>query len=211
MYLIYFIAVIALTMTAIFLFSRDSLIKNINNIEFEEKTIYIVLRGTDSKSGWIAKKYNHIDNNASHVAIGLKYDQQFKVIHISDELSERNDNLFHENIYDFISRDDLIYVSIWKLKKIDINTFHKIKESIEKSTFTIQEFDKKIMINNDFYYCSEYVNDILEYNNIKIFYKKKIKINGIVKSYLGRDTLEYYPVDGFMESERVENIFTWNK
>lgn len=194
-----------------FLFSRDSLIKKINNIEFEEKTVYIVLRGTDSKSGWIARKYNLIDKNASHVAIGLKHKQQFKVFHISDELSERNDNLFDENIFDFISRDDLIYISIWKLKRINTHTFHKIKKSIEKSTLINQEFDKKIMINNDFYYCSEYVNDILESNKIKIFYKEKIKINGIVKSYLGRDTLEYYPVDGFMESEMVENIFTWYK
>lgn len=76
---------------------------------------------------------------------------------------------------------------------------------------TNQEFDKKILINNEFFYCSEYVNDILESSNIKIFNKKKIKLEGIVKSFLGRDTLEYYPVDGFMESEKIENIFAWNK
>ncbi|HUH35970.1 MAG TPA: hypothetical protein VL022_09080 [Moheibacter sp.] len=179
-------------------------------ITFKEKVIYLVVRGTDSKSGWIAKEYNQIDKNATHIAIGFLINEKLKLFHISDELSIRNDNLFFESLDDFILRDDLKYLSIWELKEIDNDHFNNIIKSLMNSLRERQYFDKQIEFNNDVYYCSEYINDILSKNNINIFDDNIILLKGIPKIFLGRDTLNYYPVDGFMQSNKVIKIFEWN-
>lgn len=210
-YVVFGIAAIILFLAAIFISKENSLINTIKEFEFEENVIYLVVRGTDSKAGWIAKEYNQTNKDATHIAIGVWEENEFRVFHVSDELSGRGDNLFDENIFDFVSRDDLLYMSIWKINHINSHTVNGIKVSLKNSIQKTQNFDKEILIGNNSFYCSEYVNEILERNEVSFFKKEKIKLQGIPKSFLGRDTLEYYPVDGFMKNDRVQKIFEWRK
>lgn len=210
-YFIIEIATIICVVVAIFIFVNTPLKNKINQLEFEENAIYLVVRGTNSKAGWIAKKYNQTNLDATHVGIGLWGNKEFEVFHISDELSERGDNLFRENILEFITRDDLLYVSIWKIKHMGSQKFNRIVRSLSVSTQKAQHFDKQILMGNDSFYCSEYVNDILSENNINLFKKVKIQLSGFPKSFLDCDSLEYYPVDGFMKSNEIQLVFEWGK
>lgn len=192
-------------------FPANDLSKLINTTQFQKNKIYLVLRGTKSKAGIIAKDYNTYINSATHIAIGLVENGELHVYHISDEISDRGDNFFHETIFQFIDRNDLYYLSIWELEKTDIQIVSTLKKELEREEKKMFYFDHSLLLKNDKYYCSEWINSIFEQQNLTILKKKKIKLNTIPKMYLKRDSLEYYPVDSFVENKNIIRILDWRK
>lgn len=187
---------------------KNSLEAQLNELNFQKNTVYLILRGTDSKSGIIAKEYNQLNHDATHIGIGF-FEKKFYVFHISDEMSNRNDNLFFEEVHEFINRRDLVYISIWKINGIPSQTYYSIVHSLKSSLQNSYFFDRKIQLDNDSLYCSEFVDNILKTHQLNIFRKNKIQLTNFPRIYLKRDSLEYLPVDGFMNESRVEKIFEW--
>lgn len=207
----YGIAVILIGLTAIFLNKKTRNLKLPNNL-YEDNQIYIVLRGTETKAGLIVNQFNIYDSNPSHIGIGIYKNDDFLIYNVSDNYNEkRKDNLFIETLEDFVSVDGTVYYSIWKVNNLSFNEFEKIDKKLEESVEKKYIFDKYITLNNNEYYCTEYVVEMLSDKRDFEFTLREEEINGVVKLYLKRDSLIYYPVDGFIKDNQVTKIYEWKK
>ena len=58
--------------------------KDIDNLKFKKHTIYLFSRGTKTKSGLIADKFNISDKNITHVGIGFIKNDSLKIYNVID-------------------------------------------------------------------------------------------------------------------------------
>ncbi|MDC8104314.1 YiiX/YebB-like N1pC/P60 family cysteine hydrolase [Chryseobacterium sp. PTM-20240506] len=209
----FLIAVMGLALIiAVFSFHKDPSLKyKIKNIELNSEAIYLIQRGTTGKLGNVAKDFNINNKYASHLGIGFVNNNILTIYHVYVDKNKNNNNLYIDSIDEFISPEDLNYLSIWKLKNIDTASFKHIKQTLRESEKENINFDFKFEENNKAYYCSEFIVRILEKNNIKIMSDHKKNIAGIMSQILKKDTLTYFPVDGFENSNQVIKIFEWIK
>lgn len=170
--------------------------------------LYIVSRGTRSKSSLIAEKFNLVDTNITHVGLGIKTPEGFFVSHIEDK---KSDNAFSKQKLDeYLSSSDVYYCSIYQFKQSN-------KER-KKSMHLLQLLEiKKIHFDDDFLltnghhklYCSEYAAIIL---NAGLTPKnrfqpvKKQLNNELYESILGRKSLIYFPVDFFIQHKSAQHV-----
>ena len=192
-------------------YKRPSLDFRIKNLELEPQTIYLVQRGTTGKLGNFAKDFNIKNKYASHLGIGFISDGKLSIYHVYVKKNSHKNNLYTETIEDFTKPEDLNYFSIWKLNNIDPEKFKQIKSTIISSGQENIEFDFDFDENNEKLYCSEYVVRELRKNNIEIMQDHTKKAAGIASQMLRKDTLIYFPVDGFENSDKTEKIFEWIK
>lgn len=184
----------------------------IKNLDFNDQSIYLIQRGTTGKLGNLAKDFNIKNKYASHLGIGFVEDHHLIIYHVYvDKNKKNNHNLFIENITDFIKPEDLNYLSIWKLKDINANKLESIKESLKKSEKENINFDYVFDESDKEYYCSEFIVKKLKINNITIMSEHQKKVTGMKKQILKKDTLTYFPVDGFESTHKAEKIFEWIK
>lgn len=174
----------------------------------DESKAYLIFRGTESKEGIIARKYNIKDTNVTHVGIFLSENNQWSVYHVANQTV--NDSSFvKEPFGSFIDpkKENIKYFSIWEIlmSESEIKNLRNHISDFEKQKIV---FDNQFIFYNDKYYCSEFVCDVLRNVNQKKFdfeiYKKKL--NNLESIYLRRDSLEYYPVDVFLYNSHFKMI-----
>lgn len=208
----YFITIMSLLIIVIFsLHNPPSLYSKIKSIKFDNKSIYLVQRGTTGKLGNIAKDFNIQNKYASHLGIGFLQNNSFIIYHLYVTKNEKQKYLYIETIDEFIKPKDLNYLSVWKLKDIDNNKFSQIKNTLINSEKENIDFDFDFHENNKKFYCSEYIVSELKKNNIEIMANHQKKIMGMVRRMLKRDKINYFPVDGFENTDKAVKIFEWIK
>ncbi|EJL71822.1 YiiX/YebB-like N1pC/P60 family cysteine hydrolase [Chryseobacterium populi] len=209
----YLFAIIGLLLVIIFFsfHKTPSLNNRIKNLELDQETIYLIQRGTTGKLGNVAKDFNIKNSYASHLGIGFLENNSLKIYHVYVDKSKNNSNLYIENIDDFIKPEDLNYLSVWKLRNIDSKSFRHIRQTLIQSEKENISFDFKFEESNNAYYCSEFIVRKLEESNVKIMSDHKKKIVGMISQILKKDTLTYFPVDGFESSRNTTRIFEWVK
>jgi hypothetical protein len=89
--------------------------KDIDNLKFKKHTIYLFSRGTKTKSGLIADKFNISDKNITHVGIGFIKNDSLKIYNVIDCDTTKN-ALRVDNLKSFVNDDKIYYLSIWECK-----------------------------------------------------------------------------------------------
>lgn len=192
-------------------YKSSSLNSKIKSLHFDTESIYIIQRGATGKLSNIAKDFNISNKYASHVGIGFVKNQTLTIHHVYVDKNSQNNYLYVENINDFIDPEDINYLSIWKLKGIDNEKCNRIKNTLIRSEKENIIFDFTFTENNGKYYCSEYVVNELKKNGIEIMKEHKKNVIGVIRQILKKDTLKYFPVDGFENTGKAEKLFEWIK
>lgn len=209
----YLITVISFILIAvIFSFFKSPTLNNkIKNIQFDNEAVYLVQRGTTGKLGNVAKDFNINNKYASHLGIGYIENNTLIIYHVYVEKNTKGNSLYVETINNFILPEDLNYLSIWKLKNIDLQKFNAIKNTLIQSEKENINFDFNFDKGTKAYYCSEYIVDELQKNGIKIMPYHKKSLTGMIKQILKKDALTYFPVDGFENTDKAVKLFEWVK
>ncbi|MDR6403940.1 MULTISPECIES: hypothetical protein [Chryseobacterium] len=192
-------------------YKSSSLNSKIKGLQFDTESIYLVQRGATGKLSNVAKDFNISNKYASHVGIGFVKDRILTIHHVYVDKNSQNSYLYVESINDFINPKDINYLSIWKLKDIDHEKFNHIKNTLIHSEKENIIFDFTFAENNKKYYCSEYIVSELRKNGIEIMKDHKKNVTGMIKQILKKDTLKYFPVDGFENTGKAEKVFEWIK
>lgn len=180
---------------------------NIDRLKFEKNTIYIFSRGTKTKSGIIAEKFNNKDKKITHVGIGFLENKELKIYNVVD-VDTVQTALIINNLKEFLN-DTVYYLSIWKCNTnyIDFLNLKKIcKTYITQKIY----FDFSFNLNNgNRMYCSEFCSTVLkETNPVKFNFRPEVmKLDSFYKTVLERDELVYFPVDFFEDNSNFKKIF----
>lgn len=173
---------------------------NANSQNFtDNNSIYLFTRSTALKVDYIAKDFNLSDSLATHIGIGYKIDDDYKIYNISYDKVENNTALICDNLETFISMNDIVQFSIWEFT-LDINQMNRFKKAIKEYLKKQIIFDRGFQIkDDDILYCSEFVYHILSKTDAVKFSFEPIskKLNKFYATALDRKTLEYIPVDFF--------------
>jgi predicted DNA binding protein len=177
----------------------------------DEDCIYIFTRSTMSKRGFIAEDFNIHDNLSTHVGIGFVENKKYLIYNVDNvKKNENQSSLIKEDYNSFVRLDDIYYSSIWKYKITKSNKIKLIEilKSFERENIT---FDKEFKLTNSNLYCSEFVFLVLSKLDLTMKYEPpKKELNSFYSNLLKRNTLEYIPVDFFLELncfELVEHKF----
>lgn len=187
--------------------------KQLNEFRLNEKKIYLVFRGTDTKEGFFAKDFNIKDTLSSHVGFALSKNSKWEVCHILENNNQFTDfNI--ETLEEFINKkdDSVYYFSFWEINNLNIGEVEILKNTAYQYKTKKIKFDKHFSDKDSLeLYCSEFINKVLNKVNPNKynfkFHKKELK--GIYKVYFKKDTLEYYPVDMFQYNSSFTKIFEW--
>ncbi|MBA2745704.1 MAG: hypothetical protein H0U44_05715 [Flavisolibacter sp.] len=187
---------------------RKNIQKIKSQISLSENKIYILCRGTKSKSGLIAQKFNIADKNITHIGIAYKQNQRLVIFNVVDERNHIN-ALVIDSLESFITQDTY-YLSIWEAGNSpeDFNRMRKLLNHFRTKKIY---FDASFNIrNDDTLYCSEFTAAILN----AAFppanrYPPTLKNldDRFYQLFLRRKKLEYYPVDFFQASGLFRKIF----
>ncbi|MDN3677425.1 YiiX/YebB-like N1pC/P60 family cysteine hydrolase [Flavobacterium paronense] len=185
---------------AINVYSQDK----IANLKLEKNTIYIFSRGTQTKSGIIAEKFNSHDRKITHVGIGFWEHNDIRIYHVVD-IDSSQTALVITDLKSFIN-ESVYYLSIWKCDNNTID-FKNLKKICKRYSSKKIYFDFSFNLNDgNTLYCSEFCATVLNETNSDIFnFKPKVmQLDTFYKTVLERDELLYYPVDFFED----DNCFT---
>lgn len=192
-------------------YKTTALNNKIKNLELNENSIYLIQRGTTGKLGNVAKDFNIKNKYASHLGIGYIKNNALLIYHVYVNKNDKGNSLYVETIDNFIQPEDLNYLSIWQLKNIDPQKFNAIKSTLVQSEKQNINFDFNFDKGSKAYYCSEYIVDELKKNGIEIMSYHKKGVTGMISQVLKKDTLTYFPVDGFEGSNKATQVFEWIK
>ncbi len=168
----------------------------------EENCIYIFTRSTTGKKGFIAEDFNIRDSISTHIGVGFIKKGKFIIYNVDNvKKSKHQSSLIREDYSSFINLNDIYHSSIWQYKVTTskMNELHDVLKSFENN---IISFDKEFKLNNSEsnLYCSEFVFLVLEKLDIaKTFIPVKKDLSGFYQNILKQTTLEYIPVDFFLE------------
>lgn len=181
---------------------------DLNNINFTENAIYLVCRSSKQKISFIAKDFNLLDSLITHIGIGIFENNELVVYNVSNfKKNKKESSLIKESYDEFISLDDIVYVSIWK-KEIK-NNKKRIIETINFYENLIIDFDFSFDLKtNKQLYCSEFVYKVFKDARIleKTYNPTKKKLEGMYAINLG-GTFKYIPVDFFITDKTIEKIY----
>ena len=172
----------------------------------EANSIYLVCRGTKSKINIVARDFNLKDSLLTHIGIGFIEDNQFLVYNVSNFKKNTNgSSLIKESLESFVNLDDIVYYSVWKIQsnEEEINKLKTIVSEFEKRTINFDySFELK---EDDYYYCSEFVYEVLKkLNSSKYnFSPTTITLNSFYSKALKKEKFDYIPVDFFL----TDNLF----
>ena len=180
-----------------------------------EGKLFLVLKGTKSKVSQLIQSFNGHHPLASHVAIGLVEEGEFTIYHVDVERSERGDNFFRESIDQFFTSkvNHLTYLGIWE---VDLNSDQSVIDALAEIKGIEKElvrFDYQFKENENLY-CSEFIVQVLESLKRESFQftpRKKFLEDELHRMIVKSDTLEYYPVDFFLEMEKIKPVLEWTK
>jgi len=187
-------------------------------VRFEKNTIYLFFRETNSKVGEIAKSYNICNTDYSHVGVGaIIIKNKIMIIHIlpNEELRSKDSQLRIETIKQFYhpKKDSVSSAEILQFKHVKTEQFKNFEKIILELKSQKLTFDKNFTTKRDSkYYCSQLVEYILETTNknfrIPTVKKKLLRFDQL---YLQRDSLEYYPVDIFLNNKSFISVIKYKQ
>lgn len=181
-------------------------------LHLEENTVYIVARGTRSKSSLVAHQFNLTDTNITHVGLGLYKNGELLLYHVSDKTY--GSALAMDSLETFISPEDVYFLEAWKVNTTK-NEFERIRSACIYYSTRMIYFDAQFKLgDNDSLYCSEFCAAVLRYANRDKFDfipRRLILNNPVYESVLDRKMLVYFPVDFFQNSKYVSKIFEWRR
>lgn len=176
--------------------------------KLNDKNIYIFCRGTRSKPGIIANKYNTQDKNISHIGIGYVENKTVYIFNVNDITSRSQSALFVDSIHSFVAAPDAFYLAIWEhsgTEKELMNLKRICKEYRQRKIV----FDYKFNItDDDTLYCSEFVYLILKKVLPRTpFAPFKVSLdNKLYETLLKRKELTYYPADFFTKTDLFTKV-----
>src|SRR5690606_10504888 len=193
------------------IFLLSSLKKKGDDNAFKEKEIYsyidtsnvyLAFKGTDTKPGEIAKKYNISNTKVSHVGILFYRNKNRYIVHVLN-LKLNDYIILFEGLSDYYNvNNNNNYISLFRINNINKDIIYSNINSLKDTVF---EFDNEFKLHTGKYYCSEFVVDQLGIKNLKT--QKKYVSNIQHRIFIGRDTLDYYPVDIFYKHPNFTKIY----
>jgi len=182
--------------------------------KLNEDQVYLVFRGTKSKEGFFARDFNIQDTLSSHVGLLIRDKTNWSIFHIANFKHKNVSDLKKQSFQVFFDKkkEDINYVSFWKIINIDSIEVKQIKKELNKYLSKFIKFDKLFTRQDSTkMYCSEFVYKILHQVDSTNFNFKthKRKLKGVYKTYFKKDTLEYFPVDVFQKNENIKKIKEW--
>jgi hypothetical protein len=183
-------------------------------VELNEDTVYLAYRGTNSKQGVVARRYNNLDSPASHVGILLFSDATWKVYHVIPALEKGSAFIVSEiNDYYSFQKENLFFASIWSINDLSINERGGLEDELSILETKQIFFDALFEENGpDQLYCSEMIVKVLEHVNPQkyLFKKTKKRLTTLHARYLGKDSINFYPVDIFQASPQFVLNKAWD-
>jgi hypothetical protein len=200
-------AILQLIMFQIFLL--PSTYSQISHVIKNKHAIYVICRGTNSKSALIGRNFNNSDTNITHVGIGVGNGSELSIYNVIDNPVVGQSALVVDDLKSFISKPDLFYYSIWQLQAspFQVEQVVKLCRSIAEKKIV---FDAKFELkDDDFLYCSEFCALVLLTLDMKPqLVPKTVKLqNKLFASFLKREILTYFPVDFFQSCKGFKKIF----
>lgn len=205
-------ALVILSLVSLGFFNKpheDSL--NTADLILEDNSVYLFLRGSETKLGGYARMYNRYGGLASHIALGV-YKDSLTLYHLNTGHSRP---LIAEGLESFTSSEDESYnhLSVWKIKGMTAQKLDSIQSRIDHYQNQKLRFDYQFdHTEDDALYCSEFVYQTLHTSFPKLFqdafFLKEVPANH--RFYLKKDTLYYLPVDFILDRQQlVELVFEW--
>ena len=174
-----------------------------------EREIYIFCRGTKTKSGVIANKYNLQDRNISHIGIGYIENNIARIYNVNDITDHSRSALYVDSIQSFLNVKDAVYFAIWRLSP-DPKALSLLKRLCSEYSSRKITFDYQFNISHDdTLYCSEFVYELLGkiIPDLNINPTKVVLANRLYESFLQRKELVYFSADFFQISSRFKKVF----
>ena len=215
----YLILIILLIVSSLFYLMMDnkrleSAYSFSNGLKLKDTTVYLVLRGSDTKLGGYAKQYNSINPYASHIAIMIIEKGVKKVFHVNTDKNKKGSHLISEELTSFTksNQENYPYISFWEIKRLNSIAISRLQNYIKELDTASIKFDYQFNFeNNEEMYCSEFVyKSLVSIDSLRFSVPKTRK--KVLKShqfFLKKDTLDYYPVDYFYDIEDIEHIGEW--
>ncbi len=197
-------------LSMLFSCKHSSVTKSAYCENLNKDSVYLIFRGTESKEGGLAKKFNLSHKKVSHVGVLLFYQDKWNVFHVLNHYV--NQSCFRmENVESFlnIKEENIDYISIYHAMSFDKREAVTKAEEIMKENVSFNyrfSTDMKTEL-----YCSQVVVKILENSIQKFNYYEKAIENPQYKIFIKKDTISYYPVDMFFHDERFRKKYEWIK
>ena len=178
-------------------------------VSFDKNKVYLITRTTNSKPSAIAKFFNIKDTISSHIGIGIVRNGTIRIYHVIDARPKDKTDLQVHSLQEFLGMHpetpEVSYFSIWESKSEvpSAQLLESLKELSKRSIVFDYEFD----LNNQKFYCSELCAYILNTAAEFDFQPRRKSLNGFFKDVLKRETLEYFPVDFFLEDSKFVKIY----
>ena len=215
----YLIIIILLIVSSVFYLIMDnkrleSAYSFSNGLTLKDSTVYLILRGSDTKLGGYAKQYNSTNPYASHLGIMIVDKGDQNVFHVNTNQNEKGSHLISESLSSFTksNQESYPYISFWEIKGLNSIAINRLQNYIKELDTASIKFDYQFNFeNNEEMYCSEFVyKTLFSIDSLRFSVPKTRK--KVLKShqfFLKKDTLDYYPVDYFYDIEDIELIGEW--
>lgn len=195
------------------IFKPTNLDSQIETVSLEQNSVYLFLRGSETKMGGYARQYNKFGGLASHVSLGV-FTDSLVLYHINTG----NSNPFIiEDLKSFAHspEESYNYFSIWKLKGMTPSKLDSIQAKIEYYKNANVKFDYRFNLEDQqALYCTEFVYQVVS-PAIPELFDQMLHEKVVPKThrfFLKTDTLTYIPADFFIhKTDQVEQVFEWVK
>lgn len=176
--------------------------------------VYLIYQGTKTKEGIVAKNFNLYTKKPSHVGVAIFNESHWEIFHVVNNNKDIS-ALKIDSFKDFYMKESINvdYFSGYKISNLSDFEKEELKSELGLLNKEFIYFDLTFSENgNNRLYCSEMIVNIFKKINPEKFRfnSNKIKLNQFQSSYLGKDSLSYYPVDIFLNSLNLEKIFEHN-
>ncbi len=170
-------------------------------------SFYLLCRGTQQKMGLIADRFNLNDPYSTHVGIGL-VEKGILIVYSVNNDTYGKTALVREKLDSFVGGNDVLYWSVWQCKTSarELSILKKVLYSYRLKKIV---FDMDFEANNNKFYCSEFCATVLKKINPEKFSFPLTQkpLDAIFAAVLRKNTLHYYPVDFFQNSDRIRKIY----
>ncbi len=188
------------------------LIRGAKSVEYNKSSLYLILRGSETKLGGFAKQYNKTDAHATHVAMGI-FKDSLRIYHVNTE-PQNGQHVLTESLDSFLDSEDdkYNYLAIWELENFSTSELAEMETEISKLIQQNIQFDYKFdNQSNDQLYCSEFLYKLMNKttNNRYLLSMTKMKVPSEHVFYLKKDTLIYYPSDFFLDYPSIKPVYKW--
>ena len=171
----------------------------------EDRSLYLFCRATKNKLSLACARYNIIDSNITHVAIGFTSKGRIIIYNVTDDPQAKNAFRL-ETINSFLAVPAIYRFAVWKFIQ-PVCSPRKLKRHCDKYFKYPVRFDSKLdLCNGDTkLYCSEFVANTLNRCLPRLFNYQPTQapLTGRFEQlYLGKTSLCYYPPDFFLSDQR---------